>query len=79
MQVESGTPPLKMRLNHLGQRAAARLSTKIEPSSPVYDRLPIDLQQQNVEATATKMDLGSGAFATSDDEQVHKPDFRCSH
>jgi len=68
MQVEFGHFPLRMRLNHLGQRAAARLSTKIEPSNQVYDRLPIDLQPQNVEATATKMGLGSGAFATSDDD-----------
>jgi len=46
MQVESGVPPLHIRLNHMKQRAAARLAAKTDPTNPVHERLPAHLQRE---------------------------------
>jgi hypothetical protein len=43
MKVESGIPPLQIQLNYMKQRAAARLAAKIDPTNPIYDRLPTQL------------------------------------
>ena len=46
MQVESGIPPLQIRLDQMTQRAAARLAAKIDPTNPVHKRLPAQLQRE---------------------------------
>ena len=46
MQVESGTPPLQIRLDHMKQRAVVRLATKIDPTDPIHARLPAGIQQE---------------------------------
>ena len=47
MQIESGIPPLQIRLDHMRTRAAARLAAKINPTNPVHERLPAHLQREN--------------------------------
>ena len=52
MQMESGIPPLQIRLNHMKQRAAARLAVRIDPTNPIYERLPIQLRRGTNRRTA---------------------------
>ena len=47
IQVESGVPPLQIRLNYMKQRAAARLAAKIASSNPIHGRLPDQLQREH--------------------------------
>jgi len=47
MQVESGVPSLQIRLNHMKQRAAARLAARIDPLSPIHERMPDLLQREH--------------------------------
>ena len=51
MQVESGIPPLQTWLNHMKQQAAARLAIRIDPTNPIHERLPIQLQRRNDRCT----------------------------
>ena len=52
IQVESGIPPLQIRLNHMKQRAAARLAIRIDPTNPIHERRPIQLQRGSNRRTA---------------------------
>jgi hypothetical protein len=47
MQVESGVPPLQIRLDHMKRRTAVRISVKIDPTNPIHSRLPTQLQRWN--------------------------------
>ena len=57
IQAESGIPPLRIWLNYMKQRAAARLSARIDPTNPIHERLPIQLRRENNRCTATSPPL----------------------
>ena len=52
MQVQSGVPPLQIRLNHMEYRAAAQLAVGIDPSNPIYEQLPDRPQREHCKRSA---------------------------
>ena len=43
MQIKSRIPPLRIRLDHMKQRAAAGLAAKIDPGNPVHEPPPLPI------------------------------------